>query len=57
MAPSVLETVPVETQQKLLTVVVNQPHPKLALGSIAANHQLTMDQLRTILNHHGYPDT
>lgn len=27
MAPSVLETVPVETQQKLLTVVVNQPHP------------------------------
>lgn len=56
MAPTVLETVPVETQEKLLRVVLANPHPKLALGSIAANHQLTMDQLRTILNHHGYPD-
>lgn len=57
MAPSVLETVPPETQEKLLRVVLANPHPKLALGSIASNHQLTMDQLRTILNHHGYPDT
>lgn len=57
MAPTVLETIPGETQEKLLRLVVSHPHPKLALGSIAANHQLTMDQLRTILNHHGYPDT
>lgn len=57
MAPTVLETIPVETQEKLLRLTVSHPHPKLTLGSIAANHQLTMDQLRTILNHHGYPDT
>lgn len=52
----VLDTVPAGAQAKILKAILAAQHPRLALGTIALNHNLTIDELQTIARHHGYPD-
>lgn len=54
---AVLEAVPVSVQVKVLRSVAAAKFPRLALPSIASTYNLTLDQVQTIANHHGYPDT
>lgn len=45
-----------ETTIRVLVEVAKNPHPRTALGDIAAHHSLTIDQVRSIINEHGWPD-
>lgn len=40
----------------ILAAVTEARFPKLALPTIASNHQLTMSELQALLQRHGYPD-
>lgn len=40
----------------IIQAVLNSQHPHLALPNIAHRHGMTMDDLRQMLAHHGYPD-
>lgn len=54
---AVLTSTPPRTQAAILRRVLSEKHPKLALGAIASNFDLTMDQLSAVLRRYGYPDT
>jgi ParB family chromosome partitioning protein len=49
-------TTPKGTQARILRQVAAEKYPKFALGSIAANHHMTLAELQAIINRHGYPD-
>lgn len=53
----VLEVTPPGTQAAMIAAVLGQKHPQLALPTIASNFKVTLADLQTILNKHGYPDT
>lgn len=40
----------------ILASVIRSSHPKLALPTIAANHDLSLRDLQHLLHQHGYPD-
>lgn len=54
--PRIVEVTPPKVQAALIRRVLEQQHPKLALGAIASNAHLTIADLQTLLGHHGYPD-
>lgn len=53
---AVLEVTPAGTQAAMLHAVVEAKHPRMALPTIASNFKVTLADLQTILNRHGYPD-
>lgn len=53
---SVLERIPERVQAGLIDRVLAAPHPKLALPTIASNAHMSLADLQTVLNRHGYPD-
>ncbi|XBB66846.1 ParB/RepB/Spo0J family partition protein [Nocardioides sp. WV_118_6] len=52
----VLERIPEAAQAGLIDRLLASPHPRLALPTIASNAHMTLDDLRALLAHHGYPD-
>lgn len=53
---AVLTSTPPRTQAAILRAVINEKHPKIALGSIASHFGLTMVDLQAVLRRYGYPD-
>lgn len=53
---SVLERIDERVQAGLIDRVLGAAHPKLALPTIASNAHMTLADLQTVLNRHGYPD-
>lgn len=54
---AVLEAVPVAVQARILHDIAAAKWPKLALPTIASHFNLTLDEVQTIANRFGYPDT
>lgn len=55
MSPA-LDTTPAATKAAMLRAVAAEKFPKLALGAIAHRYRITLADLQTVLNRHGYPD-
>ena len=55
MTPA-LDTMPARTVAGILDRVIEAPHPKLAKPAIAGHFQITLSELDTLVNRHGYPD-
>lgn len=53
---AVLEATPAGTQAAMIHAVLDQKHQRLALPTIASNFKVTLADLQTVLNAHGYPD-
>lgn len=53
---SVLDRIDERVQALLIERVLATTHPKLALPTIAHNAHMTLADLQTVLNRHGYPD-
>jgi ParB family chromosome partitioning protein len=51
----VLEVTPPGTQAAMITAVLADPHPRIALPSIASRFNTTLADLQTVLNNAGYP--
>lgn len=55
--PPVLEVTPPGTQAAMIQAVLDSPHPRIALPTIALNFHVTLAELQTVLQRAGYPDT
>jgi ParB family chromosome partitioning protein len=53
---AVLLDTPDRTKAAMLRAVASEPHPKLALGSIAHRFGVPLADLKTIIDRFGYPD-
>lgn len=51
-----ITTAPAVDVATILASVLRSTHPKLALPTIASNHDLSLRDLQHLLNRHGYPD-
>lgn len=54
--PSIVANTPPGTQAAMIAAVLAAQHPKLALPTIASNFSVTLADLQTVLQRHGYPD-
>ena len=54
--PKIVTNTPPGTQADILERVLNAQHPRIALPEIALHFDLSLADLQTLLNHHGYPD-
>lgn len=53
---AVLEVTPSGTKAAMISAVLGQKHQRMALPTIAGNFKVTLADLQTVLNAHGYPD-
>ena len=56
MSPTTADTTPLATQAAILTHIADARHPRIEIPNAAHHYGMTLQQLQTILNRHGYPD-